>query len=207
MKNSLRICAVMAAALLSSVQAISADFDSGEPTGTYDWSGIYVGVHGGYTSFDSTILSVDNDFGGMAVGGILGGNLQMDQFVFGLEGDLGYAKADGAFTAPIAHTQKADYNVALRGRAGVAFDNTLLFVQGGLAWTDYLATSGGASILADTTMGYQFGAGIEHAVTDSITMRVDGLYTNYGKTKNISVAPASFDPSSFAARVGLNYKF
>jgi opacity protein-like surface antigen len=56
-------------------------------------------------------------------------------------------------------------------------------------------------------MGYQLGAGIEQALTDSMTMRIDGLYTNYGKTKNISVAPASFDPSSFAVRVGLNYKF
>jgi outer membrane immunogenic protein len=128
MKNTLRICAVMASVLLSSQHAISADIDSGEPAAAYDWSGVYGGVYGGYTHFESTILNVDNSFDGFNVGGVLGGNIQMDQFVFGLEGDLGYSNADGAFTAPIPHTQKADYNAALRARAGVAFDSTLLFV-------------------------------------------------------------------------------
>jgi outer membrane immunogenic protein len=207
MKNSLRICAVMATVLLSSHQAMSADIDPGEPAGTYDWSGVYAGVYGGYTRFDSKIAGVKNDFSGFNVGGVLGGNIQMDHFVFGLEGDLGYSTAEDTFTAPIAHTQKADYNVALRGRAGFAFDSTLLFVQGGAAWTDYLSDSAGARILADTTMGYQIGAGVEQAITDSMTIRIDGLYTDYGKTKNITLLPVSFDPDSIAVRVGLNYKF
>jgi outer membrane immunogenic protein len=206
MKNSLRICAVMATVMLSATQAMSADLDQSEPAGVYDWSGVYGGVYGGYTNFDSTILNVDNDFSGFNFGGVIGGNLQTDQFVFGVEGDLGYSNADGVFTAPIAHTQEAGMNYALRARGGIAFDSTLLFVQGGAAWTEYNATAGGVEILDDTTMGYQIGAGLEQALTEGLSMRVDGLYTNY-RTTDVAAAGAGFDPESFAVRVGLSYKF
>jgi outer membrane immunogenic protein len=205
MKNKLLICAAFAAILATSSHAISADADVAPAT--YDWSGLYAGVYGGYTNYNSTILGAGNSFSGLDFGGIVGGNYQMDQFVLGLEGDIGYTGASGSFVAPIAHSQETGLNYALRARAGYAIDTTLLFVEGGAAWTQYKGKAGGASILEDTVMGYQIGAGVEQAISDNVTLRVDGLYTNYGVTKNITLAPAGFDSENFTARIGVNYKF
>jgi outer membrane immunogenic protein len=205
MRNRLLICAALGAILATSTNAMSAD--NNVAPASYDWSGLYAGVYGGFTSYNSTISGASNSFSGFDFGGVIGGNYQMDQFVLGLEGDLGYTGANGTFTAPIAHSQETGLNYALRARAGYAIDTTLLFVEGGAAWTQYKGKSGGASILDDTVMGYQIGAGVEQAISQNVTLRVDGLYTNYGVTKNITLAPAGFDPESFTARIGVSYKF
>lgn len=205
MKSKILTCVALGAILVTSSPSFSADVDPAPST--YDWSGLYAGVYGGYTNYNSTILGAGNSFGGLDIGGVIGGNYQMDQFVLGLEGDLGYTGASGTFTAPIAHSQETGMNYALRARAGYAIDTTLLFVEGGAAWTQYKGKAGGALILDDTVMGYQIGAGVEQALSQNVTMRVDGLYTNYGVTKNITVAPAGFDSENFTARIGINYKF
>jgi outer membrane immunogenic protein len=205
MKNQLLVCVTLGAFLAASSHAMSADVETTPET--YDWSGLYVGVYGGYTNYNSTILGVENSFDGFDIGGIIGGNYQMDQFVFGLEGDIGYTDASGTFAAPIAHTQETGLNYAIRARAGYAIDSSLLFIQGGAAWTEYNASAGGASILDDTVMGFQIGAGFEHAVSQNLTLRFDGLYTDYEQTDNISLAAAGFDSDNFTARIGVNYKF
>ena len=205
MRTSIATFAGLGALLLTTTHAMSAD--PLPSAGSYNWGGLYAGVYGGYSFFNSTILGANNSFNGYDLGGIIGGNYQVDKFVFGLEGDVGYSGANGTFTAPIAHSQEAGMNYALRARAGYAVDTTLLFIEGGGAWTQYKGKAGGATILDDTVMGYQIGAGVEQALTQNITLRVDGLYTKYGVTKNITLAPAGFDPSSFTARVGLTYKF
>ncbi len=205
MKNHLRICAALGAMLVTTTSAMSAD--AIVAPSTYDWSGLYAGVYGGFTNYNSTILGIGNSFNGLDVGGVIGGNYQMDQFVLGLEGDLGYTGASGTFAAPIAHSQEAGLNYAIRARAGYAIDTTMLFIEGGAAWTQYKGSSGGAAILDDTVLGYQIGAGVEQALSQNLTLRLDGLYTNYGVTKNITLAPAGFDPENFTARIGINYKF
>jgi outer membrane immunogenic protein len=205
MRHQLLICATFGALLVAAPQAMSADLDITPPT--YDWSGLYAGVYAGYTSYNSTILATGNSFSGLDFGGIIGANYQMDQFVLGIEGDLGYTGANGSFAAPIPHTQETGMNYAVRARAGYAIDTTLLFIEGGAAWTQYKSSSAGASILDDTVMGYQIGAGVEQALSQNVTMRIDGLYTNYGVTDNITLAPAGFDSENFTARIGVNYKF
>jgi outer membrane immunogenic protein len=205
MRHQLLICATLGALLATSPQAMSADMDIAPAT--YDWSGLYAGVYGGYTSYNSTILGTGNSFNGFDFGGIIGANYQMDQFVLGIEGDLGYTGANGSFAAPIPHTEEAGLNYAIRARAGYAIDTTLLFIEGGAAWTQFRASNAGGSILDDTVMGYQIGAGVEQALSQNLTLRFDGLYSNYGVTRNIAGGAAGFDPENFTARIGVNYKF
>jgi outer membrane immunogenic protein len=204
MKKLLLAGAAICALAFSAVTASAADID---PPAAFDWTGFYLGGYVGYTNFDTEILGVDNSFDGFTGGGILGANYQMDQIVIGLEGDIGVTGADGDFAAPIAHSQEVDMTYAIRARLGYAVDNTLFFLQGGVAFAEFSAASGGASILDDTVSGWQIGAGIEHAFTENITVRLDGLYTDYGSTDDISVAPAGFDVTNFTARVGVNFLF
>jgi outer membrane immunogenic protein len=184
--------------------AMSADID---PPAAFDWTGIYIGAYLGYTDFETEILGVDNSFDGITGGGILGANYQINQIVLGLEGDVGFTDADGSFAAPIAHSQDVDMTYAIRARLGYAIDNTLLFLQGGVAFAEFDAASGGGSILNDTVTGWQIGAGVEHAFTDNITVRLDGLYTDYGSTDDISLVPVGFDVENFTVRLGVNFLF
>jgi opacity protein-like surface antigen len=74
----------------------------------------------------------------------------------------------------------------LRARLGYAIDRTLLFVTGGIAWADYEAKIvsipvliGKPQLLDDTLTGWQIRGGIEQALEDNITLRLDYLYTRY----------------------------
>ena len=87
--------AVAAAAILanSSQAAMAADLPYGNPyadervsAAIYDWTGFYVGAHGGY-GWGSAGAT---DLGGF-VGGIQAGyTMQSDRFVMGVEGDVGF---------------------------------------------------------------------------------------------------------------------
>jgi outer membrane immunogenic protein len=205
MKKIFLIGSALSAIVLGTTSTLAADF--APPASTFDWNGVYVGGYLGYINFDSEILGASNSFDGVNIGGIIGANYQMDQFVLGVEGDLGWTNADGSFTAPVVHTQEVDLNYALRARAGYAIDNTLLFLQGGVAFAEFKAKQGAATILDDTLVGFQVGAGLEHAFTEHVTVRLDGLYTNYGKSDNITLAPAGFDVEDWRARIGVSYLF
>ena len=71
-------------------------------------------------------------------GGILGGwNYQIDSFVMGIEGDWAFGGTVATNDEPGIDTDLSFNNIAtLRARAGLAFDNTLLYVTGGLAAVD-----------------------------------------------------------------------
>ncbi len=139
----------------------------------YDWTGIYAGVHAGYSwgdfkasypgaSFDadSTFGSVDIDRGPFAPtidtdgwhgGGQIGANWQVDQWVFGLEGDISWSGADGSrwttyeidwdspgpagsFDVDATLSTDLKWFGTVRGRIGYAFDEILIYGTGGLAF-------------------------------------------------------------------------
>ena len=63
----------------------------------YNWTGVYVGFHGGggwskltgTDAFDGTTSSTS--LNGWLAGGQIGGNYQVGQWVFGVQGDYAYA--------------------------------------------------------------------------------------------------------------------
>src|SRR6185437_9888119 len=62
-------------------------------TPVFSWTGFYAGINGGYgwggnTSFSAPFPSSSFDTSGGLVGGTLGYNYQMNQLVFGVEGDI-----------------------------------------------------------------------------------------------------------------------
>ena len=82
-----------------------------------------------------------NKDGGL-VGGVLGYNWQMGNFVVGLEGDAAaLLSGNEAWTyngvQVYNNTVNGDYAAAIRGRVGItAFDRALLYVAGGVAFGD-----------------------------------------------------------------------
>jgi len=158
MKKHVTAAAVLA---FTSAGAFAADLPMQAPykaapvmAQVYNWTGMYVGVNGGYGwgSQDPLVLfsnafdrSSFNISGGM-FGGTVGAQIQQGYVVLGLEGDLDWANIKGSgisrpsilgiapgggITLNIATNTSAMMTARLR--AGAAMDNWLFYVTGGLA--------------------------------------------------------------------------
>lgn len=170
------------------------------PVSAYNWTGIYAGVNGGYTWGDMKHYGLNP--AGFIGGGQIGANYQMGQFVVGAETDLmGTSANDSAF----GRKQSLNYIGTLRGRAGVAFDNVLVYGTGGMAYGK--GTERLPGLKDDNThVGYVVGAGLEYGFTPNWTARTEYLYTDLG-TKSYNGSALKDGYSGSIIRAGLNYKF
>lgn len=190
------------------------------PVSVYNWTGFYAGANlgGEFLRDRATVgatrgsLNSSSLFGGVQAGY----NFQTGPWVFGVEGDIGYGHPSktGVFGANIAKTEQG-MNGTLRARAGYAIDRTLVYATGGLAVANFSTTvsNGVAAQKSSTTRaGYAVGAGIEHAMTNNISVKGEYLYEGFGTQSNnfAGLAPAVATRQSLSdhiVRVGVNYKF
>jgi outer membrane immunogenic protein len=217
--------------LLSAVFALSAtgaasaaDLSAYEPAPaasvpSFSWSGPYVGVQAGYDWYEA-----DNGVGGFspgtkpdgfAVGGFAGYNHQFDNspIVLGVEADINYssAKADRGTRAFGGAGIENDigWNGAVRGRVGYAFDRFLVYGAGGLAYAEHELKGKGVGGSDDTiAVGWTIGGGVEAALTDNVSARVEYRYSDFG-TDSFSVAGSRVksDVTDNRVLLGLGYKF
>ena len=131
-----RILAIsVAIAIPAAGSAAAADLPRGPtpyyppPASIYNWTGLYAGLNLGYEWGKVTNTSIDPS--GVAGGGQIGYNWQIGQFVFGAETDIQISGADDTF-APYKFSNP--WFGTLRGRAGFAINNVLLFGSVGLAY-------------------------------------------------------------------------
>jgi outer membrane immunogenic protein len=179
-------------------------------------------------------LDVDDFQANGFVGGAhIGYLLQSDSFVYGIEGDIEYAdlkdKVDIDFTDGVAvgdggeAEKKIDWLGSLRLRAGFAADRALFYATGGLAVggvsleTDLSPVATGIGLSNDdyekTKWGWTLGAGVEYAVTDALSARIEYRYTDLGKS-DVRVEDADgvgvdgeTDNDFHAVRAGLSWHF
>ncbi len=133
-----------------------------------------------------------------AIGSVAAGyNWQMDRLLLGVEAD--YSVLDGNNGTTTTVTAISPYRVetftdvnwvaTLRGRTGVAFDRGLVYVTGGLAFGErefnqsivqlnfpYVQTGASSS----TQAGWVLGAGLEHALDDKWSFRLQYLHVDFG---------------------------
>jgi outer membrane immunogenic protein len=203
---------------------------------------------GGAPFYNSSQAGLDSK-GGFA-GGQAGYNWQRNQLVFGVEADLqgsgisGKARrsveadladaaaiaangGDGAdvLTSVDAHS-RLDWFGTVRGRLGYAFDRTLVYATGGLAFghvRDRLTTSvdfdaGPHPFSTEsngTRTGFVVGGGLEYALTPSWSLKGEYQFIDLGSSTLASGSnPASLefgtgsvkiDHSYNTVRAGLNY--
>jgi outer membrane immunogenic protein len=192
----------------------------------YNWGGIYFGVNGGYdytySTWNNSLGASTGSFhpGGFLIGGTLGANFQYGAWVFGLEGDIDWTNVTGNSSAGpcvgITCTTAQNYLGTIRGRAGYAWDRVLFFLTAGGAFGNINA---GATTLGTqnfNNFGWTAGGGIEFAVAQNWTAKVEYLYVSLG---NASCTTACIVPLASAAtgstvslsenliRAGVNYKF
>ncbi len=193
----------------------------------WNWSGFYIGINGGGAFGSSGWSTTRGDTGnfnvnGGMVGGTVGYNYQMGQVVIGIEGDYDWQNIRGASNnttvcGPTANGAGCDTSSnwigTIRGRIGYAFDRIMVYGTGGGAVTDIKASYGALPWASNTEWGWTAGAGIEGAITDNLTAKVEYLYASFQKDTSCPSTSCFFFTSPSVSlkesmvRVGLNYKF
>ena len=182
----------------------------------FNWTGCYVGVHAGAGVMRDSVgasMVAGNDYtgtGGLA-GGQLGCNYQDGNWVFGAEGEgywSGMKATDARSTSTFrdSDTDKNKYDFSIAARAGIAFDRTLVYGKAGWVWGkfDFLSTSFdncncnflengpfvSSSSASGTLDGLLLGVGIEHALTNNWTVKLEYNFLRYG-SKELSFTTCS----------------
>jgi outer membrane immunogenic protein len=229
--RKLAVVLTLGSALSLSGTAWAADIS--EECYSHDWDGAYAGLFAGVGHTSSDWDGIDDDSLGsvdideslnetaVLLGGLVGVNFQHCNWVFGAEGDIAWFHSrerenlDGAEGLDI--TSQIDLLGSVRARAGYAPDRTLFYLTGGLGFSDAKHTwddDGGINLpkkSVNLDFGWVLGLGIEHAWTDDLLVRLEGLYFDLGSKKG-NVAGGgendSFrvDQDIFVARIGISYK-
>lgn len=197
--------------------AISADLIVQDPIAmavpSADWSGFYVGGHVGYGAGVMNLSApfIDADDEAQDVAGYLGGlqlgyNMQMDSVLFGLQTDLSLSgiasDEDGG-----GEDDTIDWLGSTTARVGIVADSFVPYLKGGVAYGGGTGDAAGESI-SKTQFGWTVGAGLEFALTDSISVFGEYDYYNFGSTTyEFAVGDVDVDTDLHVIKTGLNFRF
>jgi outer membrane immunogenic protein len=208
------------------------------------WAGFYLGVQGGaarheaafndlsgFVQFGSNFSSHSTSKTGGLFGGYAGYNWQNRSFVFGVESDISWvgAKANaqlgGAnqFFNTFQQSHDISWLATFRGRAGLDFESTLVYLTGGLAvgqakesfngfnCTFFFCNGNGVGPGAmfagfnqnKTQVGWTAGAGFEHMIDRHWTVRGEMRYVDLGRS---NAGCADVVPGTICSVPGNNYR-
>jgi outer membrane immunogenic protein len=202
------------------------------------WTGFYAGVDvggaWGHVDIKDTTGGVPPGPFSFSPSGVLGGgtvgyNLQRGNFVFGIEGDIGYLDLHGSTiipssTAPYHQNGTLDGGAYgdITGRLGFTFDRTLVYAKAGFAVFngegEQVTTKPGYSPTGTSTFtGWTVGGGVERFISPAWSVKAEYLHfdfgTQHGAQTSISDPPVGFVYSNTfkvtadSAKVGVNYHF
>ncbi|WP_315786656.1 MULTISPECIES: carbohydrate porin [unclassified Bradyrhizobium] len=194
----------------------------------FDWTGLYVGVHAGYTRdhANATLadptgaVSAGSPFSGLTGGVQAGYNwVTRSGLLLGLEGDFSFPNyLTSNHTVAMLGTPGSnvselwDYVATARGRVGYVRGDWLLYATGGLAWTGgrFLNSNaaGDTEKLLTTRLGWAVGAGIERSFAPHWSWRLEYLYSHFenGGVRFSNGASYNSQLDFQTLRVGLNRK-
>jgi outer membrane immunogenic protein len=213
--------------LLASVGAIAlagpawaAELPPPPPPPIFTWTGVYVGGQIGaawgagnytFTGFNpATGAVLDSSIGGTpsgAIGGAhVGYQIQIDQWVFGLEGSVdgttlsktvsifspGFLRSGLITSASAETTEPVDGSI--RGRFGIAFDRVLIYATGGVAFGGFntqltlvnptVPPLFVADSFSTTRVGWTAGGGLEYALFNNWWVFGEYRFTDFGTVTN-----------------------
>ncbi len=197
-------------------------------TPAFNWSGSYVGAELGYgwgqaaspwgsPSTAATFPFTQNPavqngvFGGLDIGY----NYQINQLVLGVEADAFFdgIRGDDGGSGGNVNGVEHKFNGSARARVGFAADRALIYGTGGVAFLSADATNTSITPnerIATNWTGWTLGAGVEYAITNNWTTRVEYRHTDYGSAVArfpVSGYAENINPVIDSVMVGINYKF
>jgi outer membrane immunogenic protein len=192
-----------------------------------DWAGYYAGLsYGQYHNdiggrFDSAgsdynlsgLDTKDNSFGIQ-----VGYNYQMGNFVIGAEADYTPSNMDNSEVDSESDEQEFETEnfYSLRARAGYAINKFLIYGTAGIAHMESeLKTENSTDKTTIDGQGAVFGVGVEYAVSDRFSMKLEYLDHDFSEDKNLDLSHIDDSDSGdnisvddvTAYRLGVNYQF
>jgi outer membrane immunogenic protein len=182
-----------------------------------DLDGVFTKVPTGFTTTDDAFTA----------GAQLGYNVQKGCTLFGIEADWNWAdlNADTRLFPGIAGVNdslrtRIDNFGTIRTRTGVVVDQLLLFVTGGVAWTETRDSVNRTFSLSterfssnDTRWGWTAGFGTEYKLAPNVSLTSDVLYLSFSDEDHTFDSPTfgrfrtKTDEEIWVARMGLNIRF
>jgi outer membrane immunogenic protein len=208
-----------------------------------NWTGGYIGAHVGFGSQQSTCRPDFNaDAGGAcasyayayygntwtahdssAMAGVeIGYDWQHRSFVYGLAADWTWTGLKGrsvGCSGSCSYEAKINWLASFRGRAGLAVEDTLIYMTAGLALGGVKdrVFAGSTGSLPDTTfketmVGWVGGGGVEHKLNRNWSVKAEYLHYDLGKKTGAVGANGysythEFNHVVDAVRVGANYRW
>ena len=197
-----------------------------------DWTGLYAGAHVGGAWSNMNVTNFDengplppqtfkNNASGVFGGGTVGYNLQRGQFVFGLEGDFGAMSLSSRTTQPaplnspiVAESHGGAYG-DITGRFGVAFNQSLIYAKGGVAFFGGDAKISDIPDKVSTTTqsnptGWTVGGGIEYIIAPAWSVKAEYQFFDFGSGTNHMPDDGDryrTDLSVHTVKAGISYHF
>jgi outer membrane immunogenic protein len=201
------LLAATSAVALCAGAAVAADLPRGpspyyspvQPS-VYNWAGVYAGLNAGYGW--GKVTNTGANPAGLLGGGQLGVNWQNGQFVYGAEGDLQASGADDTFAG---YKFTNPWFGTVRGRAGYAFNNILLYGTLGLAFGDLRGEFAGAAE-THTMAGWAGGVGAEVGLARNWSVKAEYLYMDLAD-RGFGITGMDNGYRSNMFRMGFNYHF
>src|SRR6202171_899301 len=167
----------------------------------YSWAGPYLGGNLGYAwgSVDNNRTKPSGFVGGVQAGY----NWQPSpSFVFGVEGDIQATGADETF-APWKFSNP--WFGTVRGRAGYAFSNILVYGTAGLAFGELRGETFGLSE-THANAGWTAGVGAEFGLAANWSAKLEYLYVDLNDS-NFTITGTTNGYRFGLVRAGVNYHF
>jgi outer membrane immunogenic protein len=209
-------------ALLATASANAADIPSAQPyrapatvpVPAFTWTGFYAGLNAGYgfgKISDVTGTSSDSMSGAIA-GGQIGGQIQSGAFVFGVEGDFQGSWQDKSYVSgALTVKEEIPWFGTVRGRVGMAFDRSLLYVTAGGAYTNFKLSGTALGVTVSSSASHAawtVGAGWEYMFVERWSSKIEYLYIDTGNINTTLFAvPVSGRLTDNIVRAGINYHF
>jgi outer membrane immunogenic protein len=202
-------------AFASAIPAYAADVVQEEPPAPVapiaelpvaSWAGPYAGLNIGYGfggRAEEPGNSIETD--GFLGGAFAGYNYQMDNFVVGAEGEIGYNGTKGDNAGVEA---KSGFEGSLRARLGYAVSPDILLYGTAGGAGQRLKISDAAGSDSNTMLGWTAGVGTDIKLTDNVFGRVEYRYTDYGSDDfNTGAGARNFDSHDNRVTFGVGMKF
>lgn len=210
----------------------------------FSWTGFYIGAHVGAAHFqkDWFVPLSANNFPGICpgcpaaigghndtswlAGGQAGFNYQVGAWVWGVEAQFSATNLKGSHANPLfagnLDASETKWLGTVAGRLGMAWDRTLIYGKGGVAWAHdrfsvSTTTTFEAQATDNTRIGWMAGGGIEYAWSANWSMKVEYNYMDFGE-KRETLRPTANCPACAAfdydidqrihvVKFGINYRF
>jgi outer membrane immunogenic protein len=171
------------------------------PLSAYSWTGPYLGGNLGYEW--GTTSNNPTRPAGFAGGAEAGYNWQTGQLVFGGEADIALSGASDTF-APWKFSNP--WFGTVRGRAGYAVSNFLIYGTAGFAFGELQGETVGLLSENHANVGWTAGAGVEAGFGANWSAKIEYLFVDLA-SNSYALTGTSNGLSASLFRMGVNYHF